>query len=131
VFNGLRYIVKMGAPWSWMPHDLPPWAAEYQQTQRWLAAGCFEALVNDLRAVLRLAAGAAGDRGEVERLARIVQAVTGDTVEIAYVDQGYTGARGADTAASHGIALEVMRPACGARPYMRRWPACRLGSGSA
>ncbi|MBD8549030.1 IS5 family transposase, partial [Sphingomonas sp. CFBP 8760] len=55
--NGLRYIVKTGAPWRWMPNDLPPWAAVYQQTQRWLAAGCFEALVDDLRAVLRLAAG--------------------------------------------------------------------------
>jgi len=40
VFNGLRYIVKTGAPWRWMPNDLPPWAAVYQQTQRWLAAGC-------------------------------------------------------------------------------------------
>ena len=39
VFNGLRYIVKTGAPWRWMPHDLPTWAAVYQQTQRWLAAG--------------------------------------------------------------------------------------------
>jgi hypothetical protein len=29
----------------------------YQQTQRWLVAGCFEAPVDDLRAVLRLAAG--------------------------------------------------------------------------
>jgi len=57
VFNGLRYIVKTGAPWRWMPNDLPPWAVVYQQTQRWLAAGCFEALVDDLRAVLRLAAG--------------------------------------------------------------------------
>lgn len=54
VFNGLRYIVKTGAPWRWMPNDLPPWAAVYQQTQRWLAAECFEALVDDLRAVLRL-----------------------------------------------------------------------------
>ena len=27
VFNGLRYIVKTGAPWRWMPNDLPPWAA--------------------------------------------------------------------------------------------------------
>ena len=57
VFNGLRYIVKTGAPWRWMPNDLPPWAAVYQQTQRWLAAGCFEALAHDLRAVLRQAAG--------------------------------------------------------------------------
>jgi transposase len=52
VFNGLRYIVKTGAPWQWMPNDLPPWAAVYQQTRRWLAAGCFKALVDDLRAML-------------------------------------------------------------------------------
>ncbi|PNU02309.1 hypothetical protein A8V01_26680 [Novosphingobium guangzhouense] len=37
--NGLRYIVKTGAPWRWMPHDLPAWAAVYQQTRRWRAAG--------------------------------------------------------------------------------------------
>jgi len=24
VFNGLRYIVKMGASWQWMRNDLPP-----------------------------------------------------------------------------------------------------------
>jgi transposase len=24
VFNGLRYVVKTGAPWRWMPNDLPP-----------------------------------------------------------------------------------------------------------
>jgi transposase len=57
VFNGLRYIVKTGAPWRWMPNNLPPWAAVYQQTQRLLVAGCFEALVVNLRAMLRLAAG--------------------------------------------------------------------------
>jgi transposase len=34
-----------------------PWAAVYQQAQRWLAAGCFEALAHDLRAVLRQCAG--------------------------------------------------------------------------
>ena len=56
-FNGLRYIVKTGAPRRWMPNDLPSWAAVYQQTQRWLAAGCFEALIDDLRVLLRLAAG--------------------------------------------------------------------------
>ena len=26
-FNGLRYIIKTGAQWRAMPHDLPPWAA--------------------------------------------------------------------------------------------------------
>src|SRR3954470_17999096 len=57
VFDGLRYIVKTGAPWRWMPHDLPPWPAVHQQAQRWLRAGCFEALVHDLRTRLRLAAG--------------------------------------------------------------------------
>ena len=57
VFNGLRWIVRTGAQWRMMPHDLPPWAAVYQQTQRWLKAGCFEAIVEDLRAVLRLAQG--------------------------------------------------------------------------
>src|SRR5207237_10410880 len=50
VFNGLRYVVKTGAPWRWMPNDLPPWEAVYQQSQRWLRAGCFEAIVHDLRA---------------------------------------------------------------------------------
>lgn len=57
VFNGLRYIVKTGAPWRWMPNDLPPWDIVYQQARRWLRAGCFEALAEDLRTVLRLAAG--------------------------------------------------------------------------
>jgi transposase len=34
VFNGLRYIVKSGMQWRFLPHDLPPWPAVYQQTQR-------------------------------------------------------------------------------------------------
>jgi len=55
VFNGLRYIVKTGAPWRWMPNDLPPWEIVYQQAQRWLRAGCFEALAEDLRAILATA----------------------------------------------------------------------------
>lgn len=24
VFNGLRWLVRTGAPWRWLPHDLPP-----------------------------------------------------------------------------------------------------------
>jgi transposase len=57
VFNALRWIVRAGAPWRLLPHDFPRWEAVYQQTQRWLAAGSFEAIVHDLRALLRVAAG--------------------------------------------------------------------------
>jgi transposase len=39
------------------PHDLPPWWAIYQQSQRWIEAGSFEALVHDLRELLRVTKG--------------------------------------------------------------------------
>ena len=57
VFNGLRWLVRAGAPGRMLPNDLPPWAVVYQQTQRWLRAGVFEAVVHDLRMVLRVAGG--------------------------------------------------------------------------
>jgi transposase len=57
VFKGLRGMVRAGAAWRMMPHDLPPWYAVYQQSQRWLKAGVFDAIVQDLRAVLRRAQG--------------------------------------------------------------------------
>ena len=57
LFNGLRYVIRYGIAWRAMPNDLPPWFAVYQQSQRWIAAGCFEALAHDLRAMLRLASG--------------------------------------------------------------------------
>ncbi len=60
VFNALRWIVRAGAPWRLLPTNLPPWTTVHQQTQRWLAAGCFEAMVHDLRLLLRLAEGRAG-----------------------------------------------------------------------
>lgn len=57
VFNGLRWIVRTGSPWRYMPNDLPPWEAVYQQTQRWIRAGVFEQMSQDLRCLLRLAQG--------------------------------------------------------------------------
>jgi len=152
VFNGLRYIVKTGAPWRWMPNDLPPWAAVYQQTQRWLAAGCFEALVDDLRAVLRLAAGR-----KAEPTAAIIDSRTlrstpesgeragfgggkrkkGSKIHMAVDTLGHllalhvtpasaedTGARAADAATRHGIALEVVKLPQAKRGFVllpRRW----------
>jgi len=148
-----------------MPNDLPPWEIVYQQAQRWLRAGCFEALAEDLRAVLRLAAGRgeqptaavidsrtlrstpesgaragydgakrkkgsklhlavdtlghwlalhvtpadADDRAEVGRIAKAVQAATQSNVEIAFVDQGYTGETPRAAAAEHGVELCVVK----------------------
>ncbi|MFP3700458.1 transposase, partial [Burkholderia sp. SIMBA_013] len=43
MFNALRWIVRAGAPWRMLPNDFPPWELVYQQTQRWIQAGCFEA----------------------------------------------------------------------------------------
>jgi len=165
VFNGLRWLVRAGAAWRMMPNDLPPWYTVYQQTQRWLAAGVFEAMVHDLRVLLRLAAGReaqpsaaifdgrtlqsspesgqrAGydghkrkkgskvhlavdtlghllalhvtpaneqERAQVAELAEQVQETTGDTVKVAFVDQGYTGEAPAQAAAHHGIELIVVK----------------------
>jgi transposase len=180
VFNGLRYVVKTGAPWRWMPNDLPPWPVVYQQSQRWVRAGVFETLVHDLRVLLRLAAGrppeptavildartlqsspesgaragydghkrkkgskthvavdtlghllalrvtpaSAQERAQVEQLAVAVQEATGDSVAVAYVDQGYTGPQPAADAAAHGIRLEVVKHTEAKRGFVllpRRW----------
>ena len=61
VLNGLRWIVMTGSAWRYMPHDLPPWEAVYQQTQRWLKAGVFEEMIYDLRVLLRLSKGRASE----------------------------------------------------------------------
>lgn len=165
VFNGLRWLVRAGAAWRMMPNDLPPWYTVYQQTQRWLEAEVFEAMVHDLRVLLRVAAGRteqpsaaifdgrtlqsspesgqrAGydghkrkkgskmhmavdtlghllalhvtpaneqERAQVAELSEQVQETTGNTVKVAFVDQGYTGDAAAQEAAQHGIELIVVK----------------------
>ena len=180
VFNGLRYIVRTGGQWRYMPNDLPPWAVVYQQTQRWIRARCFETLVDDLRMLLREFSGRkaqptamildsrtlqstpesgarAGydgakrrkgskvhaavdtlghllalhvtpadeqDRAQVGELARQVQQITEENVELAYVDQGYTGEAAEEAAAEHGIQLEVVKHTEAKRGFVllpRRW----------
>jgi transposase len=53
VFNAVRYIAKTGSQWRFLPNDLPPWEAVYQQMRRWIDARCFEIMVEDLRILLR------------------------------------------------------------------------------
>lgn len=180
VFNALRYVVRTGCAWRYLPIHFPPWAAVYQQTQRWIEAGCFEAIVDDLRELLRVLVGkgkqpkgvifdaqtlqstlesgeragydgakkkngtkihAAVDtlgyllvlvvtpaneqeRDQVGELSRQVQEVTGNNVEVAWVDQGYTGEEAQTAASEHGIRLEVVRLPHAKKGFVllpRRW----------
>jgi transposase len=132
---------------------------------RWIAAGVFEAMVHDLRALLRLVSGRTPDPSaaildsrtlrfspesghkagydgakrkkgskvhaaldtlehllalhvtaaneqdgeQAETLAEAVQEATGESVELAYVDQGYSGETVDAEAQAHGIQLEVVK----------------------
>ena len=180
VFNGMRYVVRGGLAWRMIPNDLPPWSAVYQQAQRWIAAGVFEAMTQDLRRILRLLEGRreepsaaifdsrtlqstpesghrAGydgakrkngskvhmavdtlghllslhvtaadeqDRAQVGKLAKDVQKQTGRSVELAYVDQGYTGDKPAEAAGKQKIELSVVKLPEAKRGFVllpRRW----------
>ena len=64
------------------------------------------------------------ERAQVERLAQAVQEVTHEHVELAYVDQGYTGEDASEAAARHGINLEVVKLPEAKRGFVllpRRW----------
>ena len=65
-----------------------------------------------------------GDRQAVARLAADIQDATGESVELAYVDQGYTGDVAAEAAAAEGIALHVVKLPEAKRGFVllpRRW----------
>ncbi|AMV39230.1 Transposase DDE domain protein [Planctomyces sp. SH-PL62] len=165
VLNALRRLVCTGSPWRLTPHDLPPWHVVYDQARRWMAAGCFEAIVHDLRAVLRIADGRDGgptaavvdsrtiqstpesgaragydgykrrngskahiavdvmgrllalhvtpadeqDCAQVARLCEAIHEATGESVELIFADQGYTGEEAFDEAAGRGIILHVVK----------------------
>jgi transposase len=64
------------------------------------------------------------DRAQVGLLAEAVQKATGESVQLAFVDQGYTGEAAADAAAGHGICLEVVKLSEAKRGFVllpRRW----------
>jgi len=60
----------------------------------------------------------------VEKLAEAVQEITGDTIELAYFDEGYTGDNAAQAAEKHGVRLEVVKHTEAKRGFVllpRRW----------
>jgi transposase len=180
VFDALRWLVRTGAAWRYLPGDFPPWEAVYQQTQRWLKAEVFETMAHDLRELVRLTqergkvpsaavmdgrtvqstpesghrAGFDGhkrrrgskvhaavdtlglllalvvtpaneqERAQVAQLASEVQAVTGENIEVAFVDQGYTGESAEAAADKHGIKLVVLKHTEAKRDFVllpKRW----------
>jgi transposase len=73
---------------------------------------------------LRVTPANAQDRAQVAALAEAVQDATGSTVDLAFVDQGYTGEQPAADAAIHGIRLEVVKLEEAKRGFVllpRRW----------
>jgi transposase len=64
------------------------------------------------------------DRAQVGTLAEAVQQITGEHVELAWVDQGYTGENAAQAAEKHGVRLEVVKHTEAKRGFVllpRRW----------
>jgi len=180
VFNALRWLVRSGAPWRYLPGDFPHWAVVYQQTQRWINAQVFEAIAHDLREVLRQTqgrnpkpsaaifdsrtlqstpesghrAGCNGhkkqrgtkihaavdtlgyllalcvtpanenDRTQVEALCDAVQEVTGQNVQVAFVDAGYSGQEAEKQAQPYAVRLEVVKLPQATRGFVllpKRW----------
>ena len=73
---------------------------------------------------LHVTAASEQDRAQVAALAAATQQATGDTVELAYVDQGYTGQAAADQASEHHLRLEVIKLSQAKRGFVllpRRW----------
>lgn len=73
---------------------------------------------------LHVTPATADDRAEVGRLAAAIQDATGESVELAFGDQGYTGPKPAAAAKEHGIALEVVKLPDAKRGFVllpRRW----------
>ena len=73
---------------------------------------------------LQITAASEQDRAQVADLAEQVQAVTGESVEVAFVDQGYTGETAAEAAEAHGMRLEVVKLEEAKRGFVllpRRW----------
>jgi transposase len=64
------------------------------------------------------------DRAQVAALTEQIQEVTGESVEVAFVDQGYTGEQAAADAQAHGIRLEVVKLPTAKHGFVllpRRW----------
>ena len=95
VFNALRYVAKTGCHWRMLPNNLPPWYAVYQQMRRWIDAGCFEAMIEDLHILLREFAGRKGQPTAVVIDSRTLQSTPESGARLLRRGQAPQGIEGA------------------------------------
>jgi transposase len=57
IFNAILYVYCTGAPWRYLPHDLPPWQTVYWYFQTWTNDGIFTDLNYELTGLVRHKSG--------------------------------------------------------------------------
>lgn len=57
VVNAMLYILRTGASWRQMPHDLPKWPTVYTYYRAWQRSGLLEFINDRLREAVREAQG--------------------------------------------------------------------------
>src|SRR5687768_3416779 len=57
IVNALLYVLRSGVPWSYLPHDLPPWQVAWACSRQWRDDGTLDLLYEQLRAQGRRASG--------------------------------------------------------------------------
>lgn len=102
VFDAVRYLVKTGCQWDFLPHDFPPASAVYQQARRWIAAGVFEDIAHDLRMILRMV-----DEREAQPTAAILDGRTLQSTPESGGRAGYDGAKKKNVSKMH-IAVDTL-----------------------
>jgi len=85
VFHAVRYVARTGGQRRYLPNNLPPWFVVYQQTQRWLRAGCLEMLVENVRSLLREWRGRKGQPTAVVIDSRTLQSTPESGTRAGYV----------------------------------------------
>ncbi len=124
VFNAVRYVVRSGIAWRMMPNDLPPWPVVCQQMRRWMDAGCFQMMVEDLRMLLREFAGR-----KAQPTAVVIDSRTLQSTPESGTRAGYDGAKRRKGSKVHAVvdtvghllALHVPRPMNRTAPKWANW----------
>lgn len=57
IVNAIRYALRTGCGWEYLPHDFPPWPTVYDYFRQWSKSGLWEQINQALREKVRRKAG--------------------------------------------------------------------------